>query len=75
MASLTDLLLLGKDSDLSSERGVSCTGELPEASDPKLVERANAARKALGSKAMILGHHYQRDEVIQFADITGDSFN
>ena len=74
MASLTDLLLLGKDSDLSSERGVSCTGELPEASDPKLVERANAARKALGSKAMILGHHYQRDEVIQFADITGDSF-
>lgn len=74
MASLTDFLLLGKDSDLSSERGVSCTGELPEASDPKLVERANAARKALGSKAMILGHHYQRDEVIQFADITGDSF-
>jgi len=74
MASLTDLLLLGKDSDLSSERGVSCTGELPESSDPKLVDRANVARKALGSKAMILGHHYQRDEVIQFADITGDSF-
>lgn len=74
MASLTDLLLLGKDSDLSSERGVSCTGELPESSDPKLVDRANVARKTLGSKAMILGHHYQRDEVIQFADITGDSF-
>lgn len=74
MASLTDLLLLGNNSDLSSERGVSCTGELPEASDPKLVERAVAARQALGAKAMILGHHYQRDEVIQFADITGDSF-
>lgn len=74
MASLTDLLLLGQNSDLSSERGVSCTGELPAASDPALVERATAARKSLGSRAMILGHHYQRDEVIQFADITGDSF-
>lgn len=74
MASLTDLLLLGQASDLSSERGVSCTGELPAASDPALVERAEIARKALGERAMVLGHHYQRDEVIQFADITGDSF-
>ena len=74
MTSLTDLLLLGRGTDLSSERGVSCTGELPAASDPELVSRATAARKALGDRAMILGHHYQRDEVIQFADITGDSF-
>ncbi len=74
MTSLTDLLLLGRGTDLSSERGVSCTGELPAASDPDLVFRATAARKALGDRAMILGHHYQRDEVIQFADITGDSF-
>lgn len=74
MTSLTDLLLLGRGTDLSSERGVSCTGELPAASDPDLVSRATAARKALGDSAMILGHHYQRDEVIQFADITGDSF-
>ena len=74
MTSLTDLLLLGRGTDLSSERGVSCTGELPAASDPNLVSRATAARKALGDRAMILGHHYQRDEVIQFADITGDSF-
>ena len=71
---LADLLLLGTGSDLSSERGVSCTGELPEASDPTLVARAIAAKEALGSRVMILGHHYQRDEVIQFADITGDSF-
>ena len=71
---LADLLLLGTGSDLSSERGVSCTGELPEASDPTLVARAIAAKQALGSRVMILGHHYQRDEVIQFADITGDSF-
>lgn len=72
--SLTDLLLLGNGRDLSSERGVSCTGELPEASDPTLVERANVARAALGDRALVLGHHYQRDEVIDFADITGDSF-
>lgn len=69
-----ELLLLGKGSDLSSERGVSCTGDLPPASSPDLVERAEKARKALGSSAIVLGHHYQRDEVIQFADITGDSF-
>ena len=71
---LTDLLLMGRERDLTSERGVSCAGELPAASDPDLVERARAARAALGSKVMILGHHYQRDEVIEFADITGDSF-
>jgi len=72
--SLSELLILGQGSDLASERGVSCAGDLPPASDPQLVERAIAARAALGSRALILGHHYQRDEVIQFADITGDSF-
>ena len=71
---ITDLLLLGQQKDLNSVRGVSCDGELPAASDPKLVERAIAARSALGSRAMVLGHHYQRDEVIAFADIRGDSF-
>jgi quinolinate synthase len=72
--SLTNLLLLGRGLDLGSERGVSCTGELPEASDPELVSRALIARAALGDRALVLGHHYQRDEVIEFADITGDSF-
>ncbi|MBI3429793.1 MAG: quinolinate synthase NadA [Actinobacteria bacterium] len=71
---LLDLLTLGRESDFGSERGVSCTGELPAASDPSLVERARVARSALGNRAMVLGHHYQRDEVIEFADITGDSF-
>ena len=71
---ITDLLLLGQQKDLNSERGVSCDGQLPAASDPNLVERAKAARSTLGSKAMVLGHHYQRDEVIAFADIRGDSF-
>ena len=72
--SLGDLLILGQGKDLASERGVSCSGTLPEASDPQLIERAKAARAALGDRALILGHHYQRDEVIAFADITGDSF-
>lgn len=71
---LSELHLLGRESDLSSERGVSCTGDLPEPSDPKLVERAISAKAKLGDRALILGHHYQRDEVIEFADITGDSF-
>ena len=71
---LSDLLLLGQGSDLASQRGVSCTGALPEASDPDLVQRAKIARAALGHRAIVLGHHYQRDEVIDFADITGDSF-
>lgn len=68
------LLLLGQESDAFSERGVDCPGDLPAPSDPGLVERAWAAKKALGDRAFILGHHYQRDEVIQFADVTGDSF-
>lgn len=68
------LLLLGRGSDLASERGVECPGGLPAPADPDLVERARAAREALGSRAFVLGHHYQRDEVIAFADVTGDSF-
>jgi quinolinate synthase len=71
---ISDLLLLGRHSDLGSERGVSCTGQLPEKSDPALVTRAKVARATLGDRALVLGHHYQRDEVIAFADITGDSF-
>jgi quinolinate synthase len=70
----TALLLLGHGSDPQSERGVDCPGELPPASDPDLVQRAQAAKAALGERVFVLGHHYQRDEVIQFADVTGDSF-
>ena len=71
---ITDLLLLGQSADLASERGVSCPGELPAASDPQLQERARIARAQLGDSTFVLGHHYQRDEVIEFADVTGDSF-
>ena len=74
--SLVDLPLLplGKGRDLDAERGVECPGDLPAASDPDLVARARAAKDALGERVFVLGHHYQRDEVIQFADVTGDSF-
>ncbi|MFD6986585.1 quinolinate synthase NadA, partial [Streptomyces sp. NPDC059956] len=68
------LLLLGREADPKSERGVECPGDLPSPSDPDLVARARAAKEKLGDKVFILGHHYQRDEVIEFADVTGDSF-
>jgi quinolinate synthase len=68
------LLPLGRGTDLTAERGVECPGDLPAPSDPDLVERARAAKEALGERVFVLGHHYQRDEVIQFADVTGDSF-
>ena len=68
------LLVLGHGRELATERGVECPGDLPAPSDPGLVERARVARAALGERAFVLGHHYQRDEVIQFADVTGDSF-
>jgi quinolinate synthase len=72
--SATALLLLGRGSDRETERGVECPGTLPAPSDPSLVERARAAKRVLGDRLFVLGHHYQRDEVIQFADVTGDSF-
>ena len=68
------LLPLGRGRDLTTERGVECPGDLPSPSDPDLVARARAAKEALGERVFVLGHHYQRDEVIQFADVTGDSF-
>ena len=68
------LMLLGHRADPDSERGVECPGDLPPASDRDLVARACAAKEALGERLFVLGHHYQRDEVIQFADVTGDSF-
>jgi len=42
--------------------------------DHTMDERIRAARRALGRDVVILGHHYQRDEVIRFADFRGDSY-
>src|SRR3982751_3121777 len=44
------------------------------ASPDELHAWIGAARQALGSRLMILGHHYQRDEVMRWADARGDSF-
>ncbi len=42
-------------------------------SESALLERTRAARRALGARAVILGHHYQRDAIVAFADFRGDS--
>ena len=42
--------------------------------DHTMDARIAAARKALGTSTVVLGHHYQRDEVIRFADFRGDSY-
>jgi quinolinate synthase len=42
--------------------------------DETMDERIAAAKQKLGAEAVVLGHHYQRDEVIRFADFTGDSY-
>ena len=51
---------------------------LPEryssATPADLAARIRSAKEALGSRVLILGHHYQRDEVMQWADARGDSF-
>ncbi len=43
-------------------------------SDEEIAQRIEAARAELGSRVVILGHHYQRDDVIKHADLTGDSY-
>jgi len=72
MASIIPLLTEFEKQHISERQA------LPDAylglSDEEMEVRIAAARRALGEKLVILGHHYQRDEVIRFADYTGDSF-
>ena len=72
MASIIPLLTEVEQDHLSERQA------LPEQylglNDQEMDLRIAAARKALGQRLVILGHHYQRDEVIKFADHTGDSF-
>ncbi|WP_425836589.1 quinolinate synthase NadA [Microbacterium sp. PA5] len=58
--------------------GAPRQGELPEeyrtASESELAERIRAAKATLGDRVVILGHFYQREEVVTHADYVGDSF-
>jgi quinolinate synthase len=68
-------LVLDEQAAASSEADSSCSLEnyllLP---DHTMDARIAAARERLGTTAVVLGHHYQRDEVVRFADFTGDSY-
>jgi quinolinate synthase len=72
MASIIPLLTDYEKQNISERQA------LPEKylglSDAEMDARIAAAREKLGNRLVILGHHYQRDEVIKFADYTGDSF-
>src|SRR5438132_3164138 len=65
---------------LSEERAFAFwQKDIPEAywglDGAALAERIAEARRRLGSRCVVLGHHYQREDIIQFADYRGDSFN
>jgi quinolinate synthase len=72
MASIIPLLTEFENEHISERQA------LPEKylglSDEEMETRIAAARATLGKRLVILGHHYQRDEVIKFADYTGDSY-
>ena len=61
---------LPRDRKLEATPSIEELYNLPES---EVIERIHDLRKQLGDKLLILGHHYQREEVIGFADVTGDS--
>jgi quinolinate synthase len=68
-------LLIDDVTAISPEAGTACSLENYLALPDHLMDaRIATARARLGSTAIVLGHHYQRDEVIRFADFTGDSY-
>ena len=68
-------LVLDEEAAVAAAADTSCSLEnylaLP---DHSMDERIAEARRQLGATTILLGHHYQRDEVIRFADCTGDSY-
>ncbi|WP_348265369.1 quinolinate synthase NadA [Telmatobacter sp. DSM 110680] len=68
-------MIIDEETAVSPETGNACSLEnylaLP---DHSMDERIAKARERLGATTILLGHHYQRDEVIRFADFTGDSY-
>ena len=68
-------LVLDEATVASAEANAACSLENYLAQpDHSMDERIAAARAKLGATTVILGHHYQRDEVVRFADFTGDSY-
>jgi quinolinate synthase len=70
-------LLIDETAALAADAGVSDTCSLDNylaQPDHTMDDRIRAARERLGTDVVLLGHHYQRDEVIRFADFTGDSY-
>ncbi len=66
-------LLTDYEKTPASPSGSRCRSAIIGLSDEEMDARIAAARRRLGRRLVILGHHYQRDEVIKFADYTGDS--
>ncbi|MFI5263038.1 MAG: quinolinate synthase NadA, partial [Candidatus Kapaibacterium sp.] len=68
--SITELpILIPELSDATVEDFLSS-----ETTSQDVVQRIHALKEKLRDKVVILGHHYQRDDIIQFSDKTGDSF-
>ena len=72
MASIIPLLTEFEEAHISERQALP--DQYLGLSNTEMDIRIGAARQKLGSRLLILGHHYQRDEVIKFADYTGDSF-
>ncbi len=74
LASPLALLLLGRERDTRSERGVECPGISRHRPTLASSTAPGEPARRWAAGPIFLGHHYQRSEVIQFADVTGDSF-